>query len=273
MPFRMKTWIYLLCFPLTLATANIRAPVLVPQYETKIVSPQAEGITVLREELNFDCPELFQGNSEYATMLSMTCGANIRYFIKNIKAQRLLLRFVFSGGGDVAWKIDESSQVIKKSDHEAGAKQLNCRWCDSKEIKLFQSEHSFLIPEGEHQIQIQYQQKLSFLEVEYGYSKKSQWSQSFTYETWPLKEWKIDHKFTLRLTIKTPLDKTSPGQSERALDARCYQNQSESSKLEEIPFKSIKQENHSIATFVLHTIPHQINCSYAQDLKNGRRFK
>lgn len=48
-----------------------------------------------------------------------------------------------------------------------------------------------------------YEQPLSVSEISHGYFQSSKWSNSFAYELWPLREWKLDSKFEMNIKFTT----------------------------------------------------------------------
>lgn len=172
-----------------IAWANMRAPVHIDRGSAQLKSGKGPELRVMGEVLQFQCPESYTGKPDFELFAIRACDARVRYKIQSTTDARVKLEFIFSGAGNVAWRLN--TQVVTsmaKTLKVAG--ERFCTFCPEDLKTLRSAEADLPFAAGENHLEISYRQALSYDERGHGYFRDGDWTQGFTYELWPIAEWK-----------------------------------------------------------------------------------
>ena len=191
--------------------ANLRAPWSVsryPSYSLPFVSSQ---LLVLKEDLVFTCDKTFEGDGNISKIKEQSCDVEVTYFIQSNTNVAHTLEFVLTSEKPVSIFVNDSSientnsKVLQLTDIEKEGYRLSdlCRYCDEKINQLYTVPFVAKFQAGSNTIRVVYKQPLSISEIGYGYFQSSKWMHSFAYELWPLKDWKLDKNFEMKIKFTT----------------------------------------------------------------------
>lgn len=189
---------FTLCFLPAAAYANMRAPVHIDRGNTGLKAENVGYLKILGETLEFQCPESYTGKPNFELFAGRACDARVRYKISAEKAERVKLQFIFSGSGNVNWRLKDkvattSPQELKITD------QRVCSFCPDSMKNLLSAEGVFDFEKGENVLEISYRQALGYDERGHSYFSDGTWTQGFTYELWPIAEWQWGDNVTAEL--------------------------------------------------------------------------
>ena len=181
------------------ATANLRAPVVIPESPSFALAAPAISLTVDREVLGFVC-----GARE--------CLVTAQYEVRSAAASRVQLEFILPAEGPVTATTNaspDSVQVVPA----AALRPEEVRTLPAggpQTARLFRAGFQSTLREGSSTVTVRYSQPLGAEEVDYGYlKKKGRMVQQFRYELWPLKEWKRSPGFRVELSVA--IERPAPG--------------------------------------------------------------
>lgn len=181
------------------ASANLRAPVVVPESPSSALAAGGPGLTVDRESLRFVCGPT-------------SCDVTATYEVTAAAAVRVRFDFV----------LPVESNVTAVTNAEAGAVTIvparPLRPAEAAALsrdaqgapRLFRAGFESSLRAGPNTLTVGYRQPLGAEETDYGRGKKrGRMVQRFRYELWPLGEWKRGEGFSVRLSIG--IDRPAPG--------------------------------------------------------------
>lgn len=168
--------------------ANMRAPVHVEHGSSELRGMPAD-LRVLGETLDFQCPEAYKGKPDFAAFAARTCQVRVLYRVSATAATQVKLVFVFAGKADVTWKQGAKVFKSKAAALKATDKKV-CPYCPEDMKNIFAAEQNVDIVPGTSEIEVSYEQALSYDESGHSYFSDGKWSQGFSYELWPLAEWR-----------------------------------------------------------------------------------
>lgn len=204
-------FLLILFFTVNTAFANMRAPWVINRYPSYSITKTNGELSVLSEDLIFNCDRVYEGDGDLSKILEKKCNVEAVYKIESNVAVKLNFEFVLPSEKNIWASINHSNEEmvqakkIKLSDLEKEGYRLSdlCRFCEAEVNSLYTATFSGNLNIGENEIRVKYEQPLSATEVSYGYFKKSKWSNGFSYELWPLKEWKFDSNFKIKIKFTT----------------------------------------------------------------------
>lgn len=166
----------------------MRAPVHIDRGNTALKAQDVGSLKILGEMLEFQCPESYTGKPNFELFAARACDARVRYKISAENAERVKLQFIYSGFGNVAWRLKDkrtttSPQVLKITDRRV------CSFCPDSMKNLLSAEGIFDFEKGENELEISYRQALGYDERGHSYFSDGTWTQGFAYELWPIAEW------------------------------------------------------------------------------------
>lgn len=209
--------------------ANLRAPWSIsryPSYSLPFVSSQ---LIVLKEDLVFICDKTFEGDGDLSKIKEQSCNVEATYFIQSNTNVAHTLEFVLPSEKPVSIFVNDSSientnsKVLQLTDIEKEGYRLSdlCRYCDENINQLYTVPFSAKFQTGSNTIRVTYKQPLSTSEIGYGYFQSSKWMHSFGYELWPLKEWKLDANFEMKIKFTTEVGGVWDRLVKRKIVAAC----------------------------------------------------
>jgi hypothetical protein len=184
------------------ASANMRAP-----YRLAFTSGGAlipvKGLTVLSEKLKFHFENFAAGNISEVTAKKHRCKVETTYKINSATAQSASFEFISPSSESVLIKINGVRTVSKSDILFNDDRNDSGSW--SRDVKTSYSiKFNSDLQKGINEIEVSYIQPVSIFETKYGYFTKSEYSNSVSYEFWPIKEWNIDKNFTAEIEISAP---------------------------------------------------------------------
>lgn len=206
-----KFFLILLFFAMSPAFANLRAPWSINRYPAYSIPKVNELLVVLKEELVFHCDKVYKGDGDLSQLKEKKCQVEVVYFIQSNKNVTHTIDFVLPSEEPVSIYFNNSllentpSNIISLSDLEKEGYRLSdlCRYCNETINQLYSVPFISKFQTGINTIRIIYKQPLSASEFSYGYFQSSKWIHGFAYELWPLKGWKLDKDFQLKVKFTT----------------------------------------------------------------------
>jgi len=181
------------------ASANLRAPVVVPDPPSSALAGPALPLTVEGEALTFLCG-------------SDSCLVTAQYSVASEAASRVRLEFILPAEVPVTATTNsdrDSVQVVPAAPLRSG----EIRTLPSNETRtspLFRAGFESLLRAGTNTVTVCYSQPLGAKEVGYGYlNKEGRMVRQFRYELWPLREWKRGPGFRVKLAVA--IERPAPG--------------------------------------------------------------
>lgn len=191
--------------------ANLRAPWVVNRYPSYSIASSNSSLIVLKETLDFKCDPIYEGDGNLSRIIEKNCKVEAIYFIESAADSSYPLEFILPSDKNVITSVNEmDSQTTKPleltiSDIEKEGYRLSdlCNFCEEKMNKLYNAKFTAKFVKGSNKIRVQYEQPLAITEISHGYFQSSKWSNSFSYELWPLKGWKLDPGFEMKIKFTT----------------------------------------------------------------------
>jgi|GEM_PF-4391988 len=178
-------------------SANMRAPVHIQHGSSELRGMPAD-LRVLNEVLEFHCPESYKGKPDMNAFAARTCNVRVVYRISASATTQMKLAFVYAGKGDVQWKVGgkvfRTSPILQKE-----TDKKVCTYCPDEMKRLNSAEQTVELVSGSNEIEVSYEQALSYDESGHSYFSDGRWSQGFTYELWPIAEWQWAPDFSAEL--------------------------------------------------------------------------
>lgn len=179
------------------ASANLRAPTVVEQAPSSaLYKPKDADIVVLGEDLRFTCAP------------GKTCNVAAAYRVRAEAAVTVELAFITPG---------EVTIQAHVGDAQVGVKTVEARPIPEDTINgfnfgvqrdgLYEARFQAALAKGENTIRVEYTQQLGAVETGYGYFSDGEFVDVWSYESWPLKEWKLADDFAMNITVSTPREK------------------------------------------------------------------
>jgi hypothetical protein len=241
--------------------ANMRAPIIVKRGTSALRADHPDKIQVLSENLEFVCPQAYTGGVNFESFAAAACDARVTYRIR-ADATRVLLTFVYSGATPVTWQVGD--KTFKSHGAPLTAQQKSCPYCPQSLEKVQAAMQEIELGRGENTLMISYQQALSFSESSHGYFSSSQWTQSFTYELWPIAEWNQAPDFFANLTLSVATRDGFLGMGEKDDVIRCYvDEENNTTNVELRSLKATDGRRTMSARVVLKKAPQRLRCEYA----------
>lgn len=244
--------------------ANMRAPVHVEHGSSELRGMPAE-LRVLGETLEFQCPEAYKGKPDFAAFAARTCRVRVLYRISATSATQVKLAFVFAGKGDVTWKhagkvTSSQAAALKSTDKKV------CRYCPEDMKNILAAEQIVEIVPGNNEIEVSYEQALSYDESGHSYFSAGNWSQGFSYELWPLAEWQwaSDMYAEVKFSIAARSGFLGIGYK----DDRMQCDIEENGKFTPVALnigKAVDNRRIATARIALKKRPERLSCSYAAE--------
>jgi hypothetical protein len=191
--------VFFLLLPASPASANLRAPVVVPDSPSSALAAPDPGLTVDRESLRFACGPA-------------SCDVTAQYEVTAAAAIRVHLDFVLPVESPVTAmtnaETDAVTVVPAQPLRPAEARALFRGGQGTS--ALFRAGFESSLRAGPNTVSIRYTQPLGAEETDYGYGKKKgRMVQRFRYELWPLREWSRSAGFRVQLAVG--IDRPAPG--------------------------------------------------------------
>ena len=245
------------------AYANMRAPIMVNRGTSALRADHPDKIQVLSENLEFVCPQAYTGGVNFESFAATACDARVTYRIR-ADAARVLLTFVYSGATPVTWQVGD--KTFKSDGAPLTAQQKSCPYCPQSLEKVQAAMQEIELGRGENTLVISYRQALSFSESGHSYFSSGKWTQSFTYELWPIAEWNQAPNFfaNLRLSIAARDGFLGIGYKDDTI--KCYIE--EDGKFSEVDLSLSKPSagmRSATARVALKRAPQRLRCEYAAE--------
>lgn len=244
--------------------ANMRAPVHVEHGSSELRGMPAD-LRVLGETLDFQCPEAYKGKPDFAAFAARACRVRVLYRISATAATQVKLVFVFAGKGEVTWKhggkaFNSRAAALKSADKKV------CRYCPEDMKNIQAAEQVLDIVPGNNEIEVSYDQALSYDESGHSYFSDGKWSQGFSYELWPLAEWQWAPDFSAELKFSVAARSGFLGIGYKDDKMQC--DIEENGKFTPVALnigKAIDDRRTAMARITLKKRPERLRCSYAAD--------
>lgn len=245
-------------------SANMRAPVHIQHGSSELRGMPAD-LRVLNEVLEFHCPESYKGKPDMNALAARTCNVRVVYRISASAATQVKLAFVYAGKGDVQWKVAgkvfrSSPSVLKDTDKKV------CSYCPDEMKRLYKAEQTVDLASGSNEIEVSYEQALSYDESGHSYFSDGRWAQGFTYELWPIAEWQWAPDFHAELKFSIAARSGFLGIGYKDDQMRC--SIEENGKYTEIPISVQKvtgDRRTATARIELKRRPQRLDCSYSAE--------
>jgi hypothetical protein len=191
--------------------ANLRAPWVVNRYPSYSLASSNPTLVVLKENLEFNCDPIYEGEGNLSRIVEKNCKVEAVYFIQSAADVSYPLEFILPSGKNVITTVNDLEPQTTKpteitiSDLEKEGYRLSdlCKFCEERINKLYTATFTAKFALGSNKIRVQYEQPLAITEVSHGYFQSSKWSNAFSYELWPLRDWKLDPKFEMKIKFTT----------------------------------------------------------------------
>jgi hypothetical protein len=161
------------------------------------------GITVLSEQLIFDCDPPFAGKIDMGAAATRFARITASYNILASEERDVSTSFILVDELPVHVTIND---LNIPSDPPLKIAQGVPRSFHTFDKSQYQASFRAHLKKGENTITIKYRQPLSVSEVSYGYFTKSKYLTYFFYEASPLREWILADDFHFDLSVSIPDD-------------------------------------------------------------------
>ncbi|MBK8598795.1 MAG: hypothetical protein IPN83_25180 [Holophagales bacterium] len=181
------------------ASANLRAPVVIPESPSSALSAPTGLLIVTGESLTFVCG----GDA---------CVVTARYDVSAETASRVQLEFILPAEVPVTATTngDRGSAEVVPAAPLDPEEARNLPQDGQLAPRLYRAGFQSDLREGSNTVTVRYSQPLGAEEVDYGYLKKEgRMVQRFRYELWPLREWKRSPGFRVKLAVA--IERPAPG--------------------------------------------------------------
>lgn len=177
------------------ASANLRAPLELWRSPSSTLYRASSSLVAKGEDLRFTCSE-------------RACAVDATYHVEAARAARLSLEFICPGRNTLAVQVGArllapvrvKSVPLTAADKKKVAAGMGGRALGGLELHKARFEAD--VVQGKNRIRIRYTQQLSSMERGHSYSSNGRFVRHLQYELWPLKGWKLDPKFSLKLQVK-----------------------------------------------------------------------
>jgi hypothetical protein len=204
----------------------MRAPILIPKFPSYPLSKTGSGLVVKSENLEFQCPEVFDLNkTDYNKKVPVVyCDVIATYEIESTRESSYSFEFISPSPESANITNSKgntqtvASQKIPLKDADLEIYRLpKGNQKDTNELYKFGFRET--LQSGSNKITVEYKQPVGFREYDYGYLKKGKWQNGFSYELWPLKEWTLHKDFRLQVQLSV---KTAKGIFQSSPTLECY---------------------------------------------------
>lgn len=181
------------------ASANLRAPLVIPEFPSSALSAPAVPLTVEGEQLTFLCG-------------ADACTVTARYAVSASARADVRLEFILPAELQVTATINSDPESVRVAPasplrpEEARTLPLH----EPRTPRLFRAVFQGSLRQGSNTVTVRYSQPLGAEEVDYGYfRKRGRMVSQFRYELWPLREWTRSPGF--RVKVAVAIDRPAPG--------------------------------------------------------------
>lgn len=254
-----------LCILPAASYANLRAPVHIDRGSTGLKSENGGSLKILGETLEFQCPESYAGKPDFELFAVRACQARVRYRISAASAEHVKLEFIFSGFGNVAWRLRDKLTTTEPRPIKITGRKI-CSSCPDSMKNLLSASEVISLEQGENELEISYRQALSYDERGHGYFSDGKWTQGFSYELWPIAEWQWAEKASAELKFNIVARSGFLGIGYKGDTMKCFLDENGTS--DEIAIK--REEMTDIlrrvsAVFPLKKSSQRLRCSYGAE--------
>lgn len=182
------------------ASANLRAPMRIPQAPSTALWRPADGITVLAERLRLDCE-------------ASGCRVEAQYDVEVASAQPVALEFVLPAQAQVSAELrpEGGAPVILPTTTEplaldslTEAERGRLHDVPSEGVEVARARFTAALPAGRSTLVMSYPQPLGSIEVGHSYFGDGELVAEAHYHLWPLKAWDLAPDFSLDLAVSWP---------------------------------------------------------------------
>jgi hypothetical protein len=162
----------------------------VPQPPSSALQGGSPEVTVLGEELRFVCGPA-------------SCRVAARYRIRAARAQRLQLEFILPTSGKVT--VRHGARAFEVAARQAGEvpEAMQTMWF-SPLPPLFKALFEVDFSLGDNELTVEYAQPLGEREIGHSYFSDGEMVKRWTYELWPLGEWRREKAMEIHISIDVP---------------------------------------------------------------------
>lgn len=277
----MKILIFNLFFILVSVSlsANMRAPLFLFSPASYAASSVSGELTVKKEDLSFDCPKHENPSSDKGGFtreaLEADCSVSAVYETLAERDGTFRFEFILPSSNETTVTVNEEKSqkinpvIIKKlTDSEKEIYRVRHERCvactDKNEISLYRVSFTGALKKGTNRISAEYRQILGYAETSHGYFSSSKWAAEFSYELWPLKEWKLASDFQMNVRFTVP----APGFFSSGVGTSC---RGEDLNFQKYPFSILKKEYKTSETGTLHQ-PERTKPNPFSSLKEKRKI-
>ncbi len=193
----MRIWIFTVLLTLWTvpAAANMRAPMNVLEGPSTALEPISD-VEVLRERLDIECQP-------------KSCRVTARYVVAAQSATSFETTFILPAETDVAVSVNGKASRSTPAPMRDVPDELQLpRRFFGDAPTLFEARIAGDFGAGKNEIVVSYDQPLTRLETSYGYGARSRFVSLFSYEIWPIRQWKRADDFVIEaaVTMASPRD-------------------------------------------------------------------
>lgn len=242
--------------------ANLRAPVHIERGLSRLMAKPAK-IELRGERLAFRCPASYTGKPNHQAFAAGYCTGTVTYFVAPQVEENVSLAFVYSGGEQVEWSSGAAKALSRARVLEA-ADTSTCRFCPDEMRAQRVAEAELPVKTTSREINVVYQQALDYDERGHGYFSDGNWSQGFTYELWPLAEWRWQQKIVAELLIQIAARPGFLGIGHKNDQLHCEVRTGERGvPVAMSPGEIIAGERHYTARIELQKQPQRLHCYWS----------
>ncbi len=263
-PFSAKFPAVLFAFAAMPVSANMRAPIHIERASSELRAMPAN-LRVLNEVLEFRCPKAYIGKPDFKALAERFCTVRVLYRVSAGTAAQVNLVFVFAGNGAVVWKHGGKSFRSTPSALQLPEKKA-CTYCPDDVKRVNSAEQKIELTAGINEIEVNYDQALSYDESGHSYFSDGSWWQGFSYELWPIAEWQWAPDFSAELTFSVAARSgfLGIGYADDSLKCRIAENGDHTDLLLNVGKVSGGRRT-ARARISLKKRPQRLFCSYAAD--------
>ena len=188
--------------------SNVRAPNTIPYLPSSSLWQVDESLIVEQETLDFRCGYYTDTPQWTDKVISQSaCQVSATYSIQSNESKNLLFKFISQSESGIEISLNEQTVQVEniktiQLDSKGYHKFKTVTNYQNKPVpKLYEiGFQGTLVSDKTNQLTVKYLQPMGAKEVDYGYST-GEWQSEFSYELWPLKEWKLKKDFKLQIAV------------------------------------------------------------------------
>lgn len=183
------------------AMGNIRQPYSV-DYQNSGALTGGENLTVLSENLSFQCDPPFDGHFQKVKERKKFAQVKAEYSVESVKEGTYQFAFILPDPAGLTVLVN--GEPIPVEAPKTVFFGTSGTIMDKHYDDLWSAGFTATLIKGQNTLLVAYNQPMSAAEISYGYSGPSRWMTWFGYKLWPLKEWQLSPDFFLTIQVSIP---------------------------------------------------------------------